>query len=74
MSRMGIAKGLLTGIVIIGALGYAGTHSEGMGAPAAPVTPASEVVAPPPTPDVCAAARHGQHIDDCHSYTERTVE
>jgi hypothetical protein len=77
-SRTGFIKGLLSGVVIIGALGYAGSHSEGMDAPAAPVTPASEVVDPTPAPDVCAALRdaatkHGQRIDDCHSYTERTV-
>jgi hypothetical protein len=78
MSRTGFAKGLLSGVIIISALSYAGSHSEGIGGPAAPVTPASEVVDPTPAPDVCtalrdAAAKHGQHIDDCHSYTERTV-
>lgn len=76
-SRAGFIKGLLSVVVTIGALGYAGSHSEGMDAPA-PVTPASEVVDPTPTPGVCAAlrdaaAKHGQHIDDCHSYTERAV-
>lgn len=71
---------LLSAAVIIGALGYAGTHPDGMDTSPAPAAPTTHVVdsTPTPAPDICAAlraelAKRGQHIDDCHSETERTV-